>query len=477
MSRLNIRWRLTLWYGSVLAVALAVFGASVFLLLKRELQVRTSKSLKNQLIVIDDQLESNQEQQAIHEELDSIYGRHPAFDLQVTDLKGTVWLRSSRIEQRGLPPPSQPVTAGMRVFENFEVEGEGRFRMLSAQIEAHGVPLLIQVAASLALNERQLGELLAVFLLAGPLAVGCTLGGGYLLARKALAPVDRMAAAADEITATQLDRRLHVSNPNDELGRLARTLNGMIARLERSFAEVRQFTADAAHELRTPLAILRNEAEVALLVRRDSQEYCDCLENMLEEIDHLSQLSEALLFLFREDAGLGDNKREVLRLDEIVHQLADHMRVVAAEKQQTLTVDADQSCSVLGNAEQLRRLLFNLLENAVNFTPPDGRIQVRVECRKKQVRVIVADTGIGIAPEHLPRVFDRFYQVDSARSQRTGANGLGLAICRSVAETHRGSIAIESELGKGTQVTLTLPATAQSGPPISELEALAADGK
>ena len=319
-------------------------------------------------------------------------------------------------------------------------------------------------------------ELLAILLLAGPLAVGCTLGGGYLLARQALAPVDRMAAAADEITASQLDRRLHAPNPNDELGRLARTLNGMIARLERSFAEVRQFTADAAHELRTPLAILRNEAEVALLVPRDSEQYCDCLENMLEEIDHLSRLSEALLFLFREDAGLGDHKREPLHVDEIVRELADHLRVVAAEREQILNVDAPQPCSVMGNPEQLRRLLFNLLDNALNFTPARGSIQVRVECQRKHVRVVIADSGIGIAPEHLPRVFDRFYQVDSARSQGCGANGLGLSICRSIAEAHHGSITIESELGKGTQVTLTLPAAAAASPSLPELKVMAAHG-
>jgi signal transduction histidine kinase len=258
------------------------------------------------------------------------------------------------------------------------------------------------------------------------------------------------------------------------LGRLARTLNGMIARLERSFAEVRQFTADAAHELRTPLAILRNEAEVALRVPRDSEQYCDCLENMLEEIDHLSRLSEALLFLFREDAGLGDHKREILRLDEIVCEIVDHMRVVAAEKLQVLTVDAPVACTVLGNAEQLRRLLFNLLDNALNFTAAEGSIQVRVEQQRKQVRVLIADTGIGIAPEHLPRVFDRFYQVDSARSHGPRANGLGLSICRSVAEAHHGSIKIESQPGIGTQVTLTLPGTSEDSASLSHHESLAA---
>ena len=196
------------------------------------------------------------------------------------------------------------------VFDNFTVAGLGRFRMVSRlDPTATAFRCSFRLPRRWQENDKQLGELMTILLLLGPLAVGCTLGGGYLLARQALAPVERMAATADEITATQLDRRLHAPNPDDELGRLARTLNGMIARLERSFEEVRRFTADAAHELRTPLAILRNEAEVALRIPRESEQYRDCLENMLEEIDHLSRLSEALLFLFREDAGLGAQHR------------------------------------------------------------------------------------------------------------------------------------------------------------------------
>jgi heavy metal sensor kinase len=472
MKRLSIRWRLTLWYSAVLAGVLAVLGISVYLLMQRGLQIRTSESLSIQMTVIEDQLSRSQGRWVLRDRLERHYARHPAFDIQVSDVDGTIWMRGDRIRDRGLPPPSQLPGAGREVFDNFTVAGLGRFRMVSRLSDRYSVPLVVQVATSLEENDKQLGELMAILLLLGPLAVGCTLGGGYLLARQALAPVERMAATADEITATQLDRRLHEPNPDDELGRLAHTLNGMIARLERSFEEVRRFTADAAHELRTPLAILRNEAEVALRIPRESDQYRDCLENMLEEIDHLSRLSEVLLFLFREDAGLGARARYLLSLDQIVREIADHMRVVAAEQHQDLTVDAPSPCHVLGNAEQLRRLLFNLLDNAIKFTPPDGTIGIRVACEQGQASVIVSDTGIGIAPEHLPRIFDRFYRVDTARSRRTGGNGLGLSICKSIAEAHQGFIEVVSQPGKGTQVTLTLPETTRSFPRVSELEAL-----
>ena len=476
MSRLSIRWRLTLWYGAVLAGVLAVFGASVFLLLKRDLQKRTSRALLIQMSVIEDELTHVQNRTRMEERLERLLMRHPDVDIQVSRNDGSLTIRSDRIHDRGLPPPRRAPTAGMDVLENFSVPGDGRFRMLSRITTSAGTPLMAQVATSLDENEKQLGELLVIVLLAGSLAVACTLGGGYLLARQALAPVDRMAAAAEEITASQLDRRLHAPNPDDELGRLARTLNGMIARLERSFEEVRRFTADAAHELRTPLAILRNEAEVALRVPRDSEQYRDCLEDMLEEIEHLSRLSEDLLLLFREDAGFGAHGKEEVRLDLLACEIADHLRVLAAEEEQELTVEAPSPCQIQGNAAQLRRLVFSLLDNAIKFTFPGGKILLRVEGQKAQARIIVVDTGIGIAPEHLPRIFDRFYRVDSARSRRTGGNGLGLSICRSIVESHQGTIEVESTPGKGTKVTVSLRGTTAHAPLEAELETLSAQG-
>ncbi len=476
MRGASIRWRLALWFSGVLAGVLVVFSIGVYLLMQRVLQNRTSESLLIQARVIEDQIMRSSDRWPIRDRLERQYARHPIFDIQVTDAGGRVWMRGERIRERPLPPPSRPAVKGRDVFDNFQVAGAGRFRMVSRLTTDSKAPLLLQVATSLKENEREQGELLAILLLLGPLALGCTLGSGYVLARQALAPVEKMAAAADEITATRLDRRLEVPNHDDELGRLARTLNGMISRLERSFEEVRRFTADAAHELRTPLAILRNEAEVALRIPRDSEQYRDCLENMLEEIDHLSRLSDVLLFLFREDAGLGAQNGAVLDLEAIVREVADDIRVVASEQKQELIVDAALPCYVLGNAEQIRRLLLNLLDNALKFTPAGGRIGIRLEKPKGEVKVVVSDRGIGIAAEHLPRIFDRFYRVDSARSRRTGGDGLGLAICKSIAEAHQGTIEVTSQPGTGTQVTLTLPEAIARRPSVTELAATVTNG-
>src|SRR5262249_11195035 len=169
---------------------------------------------------------------------------------------------------------------------------------------------------------------------------------------------------------TRLDQRIDVPNSDDELGRLARTLNGMIARLERSFEEIRRFTADAAHELRTPIAVLRNEAEVALRMPREPEQYRRVLEDQLEELERLARLAEGLLFLCREDAGLVPMARDRVGLHEVVADVTDHMQVVAREKGVTLQVEGIVPCHTRGDEDQLRRLLFNLLDNAINFTPP-----------------------------------------------------------------------------------------------------------
>ena len=267
-----------------------------------------------------------------------------------------------------------------------------------------------------------------------------------------------MAADADQITASRLDRRLEIPNPDDELGRLGATLNSMIGRLERSFEEIRRFTADAAHELRTPLTVMRNVAEVALRSPRQPEQYCRVLGDMLEEVERLTRLAEQLLFLCREDAGLIPLSATMMRLDDLVRDAVEHMGVVAEAKGLTLQCDHPEACPIRGDADHLRRLHFNLLDNAIKFTPAGGMVSVTLERSDGEARVIVEDAGVGIPPEHLPHVFERFYRVDPARNGEVEGTGLGLAIAQSIAEAHGGSIEMESTVAVGTRAILTLPA-------------------
>jgi heavy metal sensor kinase len=277
------------------------------------------------------------------------------------------------------------------------------------------------------------------------------------MARRALAPVDRMTATAADITARKLNQRLEVMNPDDELGRLASTLNDMIERLARSFEEIRRFTADAAHELRTPLALLRTEIEVALRGVATSPPDARFLEGLLEEIERLTRLVTQLLFLCREDAGLIAWEPHPVQLDEVVSEVADHIRVVAGERGQTLNSAHLVPCRVWGNEDRLRQVIFNLLDNAIKYTPAGGTIDISLESHNGQTRMVVSDTGIGIAAEHLAQIFDRFYRVDPSRSDQVEGTGLGLAICRSIAESHGGQLRVESTLCRGTQVTFLVP--------------------
>ncbi len=458
MRSMSIRWRLTTWYGAVLAATLTVFGGAVYLVMRHVLLAKTSAGMYMESVEVQEEIARTGSRSLLGSSLGRRFARHPGYDIQVGDPGGKPLFRSDRLQEVGLPVPSAYPEADRDAYEDFLRGRVGRSRLLSRIVPGPGGPVILQVAVPSEGDDRELGELLAALLLAGPLALASALGGGYFLARRALAPVDRMATEADQITALRLDRRLDVPHRTDELGRLAATLNGMIARLERSFVEVRRFTADAAHELRTPLAVIRNVAEVALRFVRDPDHYRRVLGDVLEEVERLTRLTEQMLFLCREDAGLIPPRDGEVPLDLLVRETVEHMGIVAGAKGLTVEVAAPSPCPIRGDADQLRRLLVNLLDNAIKYTPGGGAVRVELACEGRLARLAIADTGIGIPAEHLPHVFERFYRVDPARGQDTEGTGLGLAICRAIAEAHGGRVEIESTAGRGTRAILTLPA-------------------
>jgi heavy metal sensor kinase len=464
MKGLSIRWRLTLWYGLVLAIVLAIFGSAVYVTRRHELFNRADEALGGELDDISDDIQAAKDAAKLSQQLERRFARHDDYEFQVSRVGGPLFFQSDRLRPGRFTVPAVSSSLKHLDFEsvslgteNITVDSLGHLRTMSRLVPGPDGPLVVQAATSLAPVDRELTDLVTVLLFAGPVALVCAIGGGYVLARQALWPVDRMVQTADQITATRLDRRIDVANPDDELGRLARTLNGMIARLERSFDEIRRFTADAAHELRTPIAVLRNEAEVALRQPREPEQYRAILEDQLEELERLSRLAERLLFLCREDARLVPIARQPVDLREVVVDVAEHMRLVAREKGVTLPAEGVAPCSVRGDEDLLRRLLFNLVDNAIKFTPAGGTVRIETIRGDAEAKIAIIDSGIGIAPEHLPHVFQRFYRVDSASGPDVDGTGLGLAIARSIAEAHGGSIAIESTVGEGTRAILTLP--------------------
>lgn len=454
MNRLSIRWRLTLWYSAILGIILLVSGAGLYYLMSFHLLSRLDRDLTAELKGVDEELEESSTTTGVRARLHRRFGHYENVLFDIRYPNGSAPLFSRSLGNEPFPDPEPQELSASTAYSTYQVSDGSQWRIASREITGPDGPLVARVAGSLAADHHELNELLGSLLVLGPLALLAAIGGGYLLARRALAPIDRMTRVAHEISVNRLNRRLVVSNPHDELGRLATTLNGMIARLEKSFTDMQQFTADAAHELRTPVAVMRNEAEVTLRAPRTPEEYRASLENLLEEFERLTRLADQLLYLCREDAGMTRSQHASVQLDQVAIEVADHMRALAHEKGIKLTLSKVDSCKVTGDPDGLRRLVFNLLDNAIKYTPDGGHVEVRLSSTNGHVELIVADTGVGIPAEHLPHISNRFYRVDASR--QGGGTGLGLAICRAIVESHNGQIEVISVPEGGTTVTVTL---------------------
>jgi heavy metal sensor kinase len=335
------------------------------------------------------------------------------------------------------------------------------YRILTGKTQVSGVSLVIQVAESEGPMQRYIGELLWVLLLGLPIAVAIAGFGGYTLARRALAPVDRMAEQARLITAERLKERLPIDNPSDELGRLATVFNQTLMRLESSFEQMRRFTADASHELRTPLTAIRSVGEIGLRGRREPSDYKEIIGSMLEEVDRLSLLVDRLLTMSRVDSGESVLSRDRVDLAELAEEVTAQLEVLAEEKEQSVTVESHGPSQCIGDRMVLRQALLNLVDNAIKYSPIGGRIFVKVSTSPEGMAVLdVSDTGPGIPAEMRPRVFDRFYRADASRSRENGGGtGLGLSIARWAVEANGGQLTLENSEGSGATFRITLPNT------------------
>jgi heavy metal sensor kinase len=290
--------------------------------------------------------------------------------------------------------------------------------------------------------------------------------GGYWISRRALAPVDSITSTARVITAQALGRRLDVPATGDELQRLSETLNAMLDRLEASFRETSRFTADASHELRTPIALIRTAAEIALRNERPAHEYRCALENILHEAERMSSLVQDLLTLVRADAGVDGAQRTPLDLRLLLADMSDSLAALCAARNLEFQLDlGERTASVTGDRAALSRLVFIVMDNAVHYTPPPGLVSLSLRCDDRTAVVDVTDTGIGVGAEDMPHVFDRFYRADRARSRDSGGSGLGLSIAKWIAERHGGSIGIKSAPGLGCRVRVELPCSTPAASP------------
>jgi heavy metal sensor kinase len=372
--------------------------------------------------------------------------------LQVFDQDGHWIYRSKRMIDEGLQPSapaSLPPNGALTEFR----QGTHYVRVLSYPVRINGRAYSIQTGMTLNKSMGLLSAFGAQLLLLTPAVLILAAIGGHFISRKALARVAAIATEARRINDRSLDIRLPISDTQDEISHLSETLNQMLERVESGVRSIRDFTANAAHELRTPLALIRTEVEVALSRQRTADEYREACEQVQIETIRLTGLIDSLLMLARADAGTEALRFELLDANELILQVGEQWKTATRLAFLDLSVEPGASpIFVSGDIDALRRLLTILLDNAVRYTPPGGSVTLRVVRIDRRAIFSVRDTGMGIAPEHQPRVFDRFYRVDRIRGRVSQGSGLGLALAKWIAEKHHSTLSLESVVGKGTTV-------------------------
>ena len=472
----TIRTRLTFWYTTLLFVSLLAFGAIFSYSLLKIFIYRTD----NQIISIADMMVHTVLNPSgklfIPKDFDIMlerfFGVRTAGSyIQVLDPHGGILAKSSNMEGFTITVPAPTYRAafdGATTYEVIEKVGKYPMRVVTKPI-LHGGRLvaIVQVGTSLEGMDEVFNSLLYI-LIPGIIASVVVAGAvGWFLARKALKPVIEMTETARKITAENLDERIRADVPQDELGRLAATMNEMIERLEKSFTQIRQFTGDASHELKTPLTILKGEIEMALRSKDDVKYMKEVLSSSIEEIDRMNYIVKSLLDLARIDVEKGALAKEPVRLDKAVTERFEHLKKLAFDNGVWLDILENRPVTVLGDQVRLSQLVYNLIDNAIKYTPRGGRVELSLAEKGQTAVFRVKDTGVGISAEDLPFIFDRFYRADKARTRDVGGAGLGLSICREIAEAHGGSIKAQSAPGAGSIFTASLP-LASSGEPLSE---------
>jgi len=455
----SIKFRFTIWYLLVLAVLLSTLSAGVYFYLSQNLYRRLDHSLElraRQLSTIPAIYQSIR-QGEFPEELGVIVTLYFYYGNQLIELSPrdvSIPLSDDFISE---------AVGGAKMFATIKTaEGEGlRLLAVPLNLAIPGSPPTFEpatliIARSTNQIDQALDGLVRTFVIAVPLALALAAGGGVFLARRALTPVDRIARTAQEIGESDLSRRINV-NTKDELGRLATTLNDMIGRLDKAFQRQKQFTSDASHDLRTPLAVIEAESTLALQKERPSSDYRQSLEIIAQEARQMSSLIDQLLALARADAGKQQWSFAEVHLGKLITDLSSDVEVLCQEKRLTFRSGGTPDLVVKGDEARLRQLLMNLLDNAVRYTPAPGTVSVSLRREGQMAVIAIGDTGIGIPSEDMPFIFDRFYRVGKSRSHAEGGSGLGLAICRRIAEAHGGKIAVESQVGAGSTFSVWLP--------------------
>ena len=462
-----IRDRLTLWYVGIFGAVLGIYICGACLLQYWQLsdqlhhaEIEDLETVEGLLYFVPDG------RLLLHED----YHSHPQSRLlldrymEVLSPNGEVLFRNERLRGMYLgdaPTPHEGETgyAARRIWL-----ADGTPVLAISHLHFfEGEPLLIRLAYSTEPIRARLLDFIALLMLAMPFALVAAGFAGYRVAGKALNPLEQMARQTEQITARQLNDRIPVDNPNDELGHMARVLNGLLARLGESFEQLQHFTSDVSHELRTPLAALRSVGEVGLQEDHSTEKYRDIIGSMLEEVARLTSMIDTLLTIADADSGAIEMQRSVFPMMDLVQESVGVVGVLAEDKKQTISVVGDNDISVFADRSFLRMAVINLLDNAVKYSPSGSTVRLSLSNGMNPsdqttfVQLAIEDEGLGIPHDKASRVFDRFYRVDEGRTRDAGGAGLGLAIAKWAVEAHGGTIGLTPRLPNGSIFSIRLP--------------------
>jgi heavy metal sensor kinase len=467
MNTRSLRFRLVAWYAGLLAACFVLIGAATYAVLQtslvgalRENQLRRARQIGQLLL---DEMRGPGEAH-VGEEIQARYapdlnGRF----VRIVRSNGSLLYVSDAPKDQSfvpteLPPPAWP--SHTKVARQVPLPGGREMLLTSHPVQTPtGARYLIETGAPMDDVQAHLRQWLRFLLVVLPVVAALALGGGSFLVKRALLPVDKIAASAERISSQNLSERLPVARTGDELERLSVALNHMIQRLDEAFQYSRRFMADASHELRTPLTVLRGELESFIQEPTLAPER---LGSALEEVERLASIVEGLFAISRLDAGEAAAEWVKLDLARLAAATADQMSLLAEDKNIQVTCAAANPVWVEGDQARLKQVVVNLLDNAIKYTLQGGAVALTVSANHSKAVLEVADNGIGIPAEALPRVFDRFFRVDTARSRELGGAGLGLSIVKSICMAHHGQVEASSSPGQGSHFRVELPLAAST---------------
>jgi heavy metal sensor kinase len=457
----SIRWRLTAWYLLMLAAGMGLCGFGSWFGMRTSAFGSIDEELKDRMSAVEEflkrQIAASSPTEIREEFLEqSVLG--PGGDLfQVCDEDGEWLYRSAVLENSQVPVRLPGELGGRPIYEDLVVQG-APVRFATGRVTVNRHRYAIQIAAPLNEFLRALGRFRLMLWLSAPVLMIGAGYGGYWISGRALRPVDQITASAESISIRNLSDRLEVPATSDELQRLSETLNRMLARLDSSVRRISQFTADASHELRAPVSVIRTTAELAVQAGRANTDSHADMVQILAEAERTSRLIDSLLLLARADAGEVGLQHELTNLSTPISEALAQSSSLATQKRIDLRADIKpETIVVRADGEALRRLFFILIENGIKYTAEGGRVRLDLQAFGGQAIIKVEDSGIGISEADQPHIFDRFWRADRARSRATGGAGLGLSIALWIVNQHQGAIEVQSQANQGTTFTVRLP--------------------